>query len=110
MMNLKGKLATGLVTATGMDTGRDLEVVYHCPYDAAGLVVSLRVSTPKADATLPSLTPVVPAAEWIEREKSELLGITFDGHPRPEHLILADDWPDGVYPLRNEYREGDQGE
>ena len=63
-------------------------------------------STPKAEATLPALTPVVPAAEWIEREMKDLLGITFEGHPRPERLILSDDWPEGVYPLRKDTTGG----
>ena len=98
------------VTASGLDTGSELEVVYHFSYDAVGLVVNLRVSTPKADGTLPSLTPVVPAAEWIEREMCDLVGIKFDGHPRPERLILSDDWPEGVYPLRKEFRKEFQGD
>ncbi len=103
-------LGARFCTATGMDTGQQLEVVYHFVYDDAGLVINLRVQTPKSDATLPALTPVVPAAEWIEREMNDLLGITFEGHPRPERLILADDWPDGVYPLRREARKEFQDE
>ena len=89
-------------TASGSDIGDELEALYHFCYDAVGLVVSLRVRTPKSDGTVPSLTPVVPPAEWIEREMTDLLGITFEGHPRPERLILADDWPEGVYPLRKD--------
>jgi Ni,Fe-hydrogenase III component G len=89
-------------TASGCDVGDRLEAVYHFCQDATGLVVSLRVSTPKAEARLPSLTPLAPAVEWIEREMHDLLGITFEGHPRPERLILADDWPEGVYPLRKD--------
>ncbi len=98
------------VTATGMDTGQQLEVIYHFFYDAAGVAVNVRVQTPKSDATLPALTPVVPAAEWSEREMNDLLGITFEGHPRPERLVLSDDWPDGVYPLRREARKEFQDE
>jgi len=92
-------------TATGTDIGDRIDVLYHFCYDPAGLIVSLRTSVPKSAATLPSVTPVVPPAEWIERELYDLLGITFDGHPRPERLILADDWPDGVYPLRKDVRD-----
>ena len=94
------------VTATGSDVGEELEALYHFSLDAVGLVVNLRVRTPKAEAMLPSLTPVVPAAEWIEREMKDLLGITFEGHPRPERLILSDDWPEGVYPLRKDTTGG----
>jgi formate hydrogenlyase subunit 5 len=46
----------------------------------------------------------MPAAEWIEREIQDLLGIRFDGHPNPKRLILADDWPEGVYPLRKDFK------
>jgi len=93
-------------TATGSDVGTELEVVYHFAYDAVGLVVNMRVRTPKGDPVLPSLTPAVPAAEWIEREMHDLVGIGFEGHPDMRRLILADSWPEGVYPLRKEHRDG----
>lgn len=91
-------------TATGTDIGEELEVIYHFEYDAVGLVINMRVRTPKGDPVMPSLTPVVPPADWIEREMNDLLGIVFEGHPDPRRLILADDWPQGVYPLRKEQR------
>ena len=47
-----------------------------------------------------SCTDFLPAAEWIEREIAEMFGVKFTGHPQPETLLLPDDWPDGVYPLR----------
>ena len=89
-------------TATGTDIGEELEVVYHFECDAVGLVINMRERTPKGDPVVPSITPVVPAADWIEREMNDLVGIVFDGHPDPRRLILADDWPDGVYPLRRD--------
>ena len=46
--------------------------------------------------------PIFPNAGWSEREYQDLLGMTFTGHPKPKRLILADDWPDGIYPLRKE--------
>lgn len=49
-----------------------------------------------------SITPVVPGAEWAEREIMDLLGIRFVDHPKPERLVLPDDWPEGVYPLRKD--------
>lgn len=100
-------LKARFVTASGLDAGEELEVVYHFAYDAAALVINVRVRTPKAEAKLPALTPVVPPAEWIEREVRDLVGIEFEGHPRPERLILADDWPEGVYPLRKDSQNGE---
>ena len=43
-----------------------------------------------------------PNAGWSEREYMDLLGMKFTGHPNPKRLILADDWPEGVYPLRKD--------
>ncbi len=99
-------LGARFTTATGSDIGEDLEVVYHFEYDAVGLVINMRVRTPKGEPVLPSLTPVVPPAEWIEREINDLVGIRFEGHPDPRRLILADDWPQGVYPLRRDQKDG----
>lgn len=93
-------------TATGSDVGEELEVIYHFAYDTVGLVANMRVRTPMGDPVIPSLTSVVSAAEWIEREMNDLLGIVFEGHPDPRRLLLADNWPEGVYPLRREYRDG----
>jgi len=90
------------VTATGTDMGDRLEVVYHFSYDPSGLIINLRVTTPRAEGTIPALTPAIESAEWIEREMCDLLGIEFEGHPRPERLILSDDWPEGEHPLRKE--------
>jgi Ni,Fe-hydrogenase III component G len=97
-------LRARFATATGTDIGEELEVIYHFECDAVGLVINMRVRTPKGDPVLPSLTPVVPPADWIEREINDLLGVVFEGHPDPRRLILADDWPQGVYPLRREQK------
>ena len=48
------------------------------------------------------ITPLIPGAEWIEREMHDILGITFRNHPNMRRLILSDDWPEGVYPLRKD--------
>jgi Ni,Fe-hydrogenase III large subunit len=49
------------------------------------------------------VTTHLPAAHWYEREVQDLLGLIPDGHPDPRRLILHDDWPAGVYPLRKDF-------
>ncbi|MGC8557167.1 MAG: NADH-quinone oxidoreductase subunit C, partial [Fervidicoccus sp.] len=49
-----------------------------------------------------SVTPELPAANWYEREAKDLFGVIPEGHPDPRKLILPDDWPDGIYPLRKD--------
>jgi Ni,Fe-hydrogenase III large subunit len=45
----------------------------------------------------------VPAAHWYEREVQDLLGLVPLGHPDPRRLVLHDDWPDGIHPLRKDF-------
>jgi len=91
-----------LITASGTDTRAALEILYHFSLDGEGTVISLRVSLPKSDPEIDSLSPFIRAAEWIEREIHEMLGVAFRGHPDPRRLLLADDWPEGNYPLRRD--------
>jgi Ni,Fe-hydrogenase III component G len=91
------------VILSGVDTPPGIEVLYHFAFDEASLVVTLRVLLDKENPEIESITPIVKGAEWIEREIHELLGVDFTGHPNMRRLILADDWPEGVYPLRRSF-------
>ena len=92
-----------LATATGMDTPSRIEVLYHYCFDTAGIVVTIRTWADKPDCILDSVATIFPGANFIEREIYDILGVTFRNHPDPRRLILADDWPEGVYPLRREF-------
>jgi len=63
--------------------------------------LSIKACLPKSALSMPSATAVYRAANWHERECSEMFGITFEGHPDPRKILLPDDW-DG-YPLRKDY-------
>jgi Ni,Fe-hydrogenase III large subunit/Ni,Fe-hydrogenase III component G len=66
-------------------------------------VLVLEVLIPEADPTFASLTAVVPAASWYEREAHDLFGLLPVGHPDLRSLVLHDDFPEDVYPLRKDY-------
>ena len=91
--------------ATGVDTPTAIEVLYHWALDSLGCVVTVRTRLNRENPEIESITPLCPAAEWIEREMWELLGIRFCNHPDLRHLLLRDDWPEGKYPLRRDYKE-----
>ena len=93
--------------ASGMDTRQNFEILYHFTFDPVDLIVSLRVVLPKDKPEIASLAPVLEGANWIEREITEMLGINFIGHPDMRRLLLPEDWPEGVYPLRRDYKEWD---
>lgn len=89
--------------ASGMDNVKNFEILYHFSFDDLGKIVTVRTFVEKEAPEIDSIFPVVgPAAEWIEREMYELLGISFLGHPNLKRLLLSDEWPQGEYPLRRD--------
>jgi Ni,Fe-hydrogenase III component G len=94
--------------ASGMDVRTHLEILYHFSIETMNLLISLRVKLDKGKPKVDSLANVIKGTDWIEREIHELLGIDFPGHPDLRRLLLADEWPEGVYPLRQDYKEWDK--
>jgi Ni,Fe-hydrogenase III component G len=67
------------------------------------VVATIRVPLEYKKARVDSICDIIPSATLYEREAAELLGIEFSGTPSTEHLLLPDDWPTGVYPLRKTF-------
>lgn len=95
--------------ASGIDTRSCIEILYHFSFDELPLILSVRVKLDRQKPVIDSITPLIKGAEWIEREMHELIGIDFVGHPNLARLLLPEDWPKGVYPLRQDYQEWDKG-
>jgi len=94
------------VIATGIDSDSCFEILYHYAYDPLSYVVTLKAFIrDRENPSIQSIAPFLPAAEWIEREIHDTLGIDIKNHPNLRRLVLADDWPEGVYPLRKEERK-----
>lgn len=97
-------VAARFVIATGIDNDDCFEIIYHFSYDQTGCMINVRAFIRNREQPkIRSISPFLPGAEWIEREIHDLFGIDFTGHPNLRRLILADDWPEGVYPLRKDF-------
>jgi len=83
----------------------DVDHIFSLDKDKIFLI--LRCSVPAGAAAVKAITPDVPAANWAERELRDMLGVTPEGHPDPRRLVLSDDWPEGLYPLRKDVKYGD---
>lgn len=68
---------------------------------SAAARLRLKVAVSVDSASVPTLTGLYPAADWLEREIWDLFGITFPGHPDLRRLLLTDDWEG--HPLRKDY-------
>jgi Ni,Fe-hydrogenase III component G len=94
------------VIATCIDADDVFEVLYHFAYDQLGYLITVKAFIrDRENPAIESIAPFVPAAEWIEREMHDIMGIDFKNHPDMRRLILADDWPEGVYPERKEAKK-----
>ena len=92
-----------LSAITGLESEDGLEVIYHL--DKGGLIVSLKVIVSVGRPSLPTITSIIPGAALYEREAHELLGLVFSGHPGLTPLVLPDEWPEDVYPLRKKWTQ-----
>ena len=88
---------------SGLDTPAAIELLYHWALDRLACVVTVRVRLDRDTPEIDSIADICTAAEWIERELWELLGVQINNHPDLRHLLLSDDWPSGKYPLRRDY-------
>lgn len=78
-----------------------VEVQYVFASGAA--VITLRLMLPYSKAVVPTISGLLPPAMLYEWELEEMLGVEVVGLRMTGHLILADDWPEGVYPLRKSF-------
>lgn len=93
---------TTLAALTGIDAGANIRLLYHLRADNS--VVTIETEIPKENAKIESITNLIPAANFNEREVTDLFGVTFEGHPSPGRLVLPDRWPDNIYPLRKDVK------
>ncbi len=83
------------------DPGWLCRYVFYCATRSGFVHVLLRG---EAGDQLPSISPIIFAADWPEREIEDLFEIPFEGHPLLGDFVLHnEDWPEGVAPMHPAY-------
>jgi len=77
-------------------------VAHNFAFDHDHLLCSVLSYLPPDDPKIDSISDMVPAASWAEREMRDLIGIEPVGHRYLKRLVLPDGWPDGMHPLRKD--------
>ncbi|MCX8153241.1 MAG: NADH-quinone oxidoreductase subunit C, partial [Candidatus Bathyarchaeota archaeon] len=85
---------------TGLDLGEKIGLMYHLRTNEG--IITIKTEVPKEHPKLPTITDLIPGANFHEREAADLFGVTFAGHPNLARLVLPEDWPEGLYPLRKD--------
>ena len=88
------------------DRGLPLGVVYHLHNLHENKRLRVKTFLPLNGATLPTVSDLFPAANWMERETFDFYGIVFEGHPNLKRILNVE-YMD-YFPLRKEYPLEDQ--
>lgn len=81
------------------DTGAFRIVYVFGGGDNVFLAPFLRVT----NDSFPSITGVLPQSALYERKIHTFFGLCAEGNPDLRPLLLHDDWPEGLYPLRKDF-------
>ena len=89
------------LTATDWPPRAERFDVIYCLYSTR-LRHRIRLKARLADQhAIASVTPVWPAANWLEREVYDMFGIEFSGHPDLRRILMPEDWQG--FPQRKDY-------
>ncbi len=77
------------------------QVTYHLLSHGLKQRLRLVVRVDESDASVDSITPVWPAANFYEREIFDLFGVRFGGHPNLRRIMMPDDYQGN--PLRKDF-------
>lgn len=84
---------------TQQGKGYAIYVVFEIPEESRMEVIKALLPA-DGELSYESLTPILPAAGWYEREICDMFGIVPIGHPDPRPLVLHESFPKDFYPLR----------
>ncbi len=86
--------------------GKELAVVYHLHNLQENLRVRMKIFTSIDDPSVYTATGIFSAANWMERETFDFLGIRFIGHPNMKRILNVEEMD--YSPLRKEFPLEDQ--
>lgn len=92
-----------LCTITGIEEDAHLGAIYHIA-TKDGVVLSVKLSTPKDNPVIKTVTEYFPVADIYEREMMDLFGVKVEGLPEGFTYPLPEDWPKGEHPLRKDWQ------
>jgi len=79
------------------DAGDGFHLLYVF-YSDNGVLVGIEVHN--HEQSIPTISDILFAADWQEREMEDLFNLSFKGHPQLGNFVLHDEqWPEGLAPM-----------
>ena len=78
------------------------EVVYHFYSLEQNHRLRIKARVPEEDCTIDSVCVFWQAANFMEREVFDMMGISFNGHPDLRRILMPEDYEEG-WPLRKDF-------
>lgn len=85
---------------------KQIAMMYQVHNLVSNARIRLKIYLPEENPTVPTLTPVFAAANWLERETYDFFGVNFQGHPNLKRILNVEDMI--IFPMRKEYPLEDQ--
>ncbi|HNF49334.1 MAG TPA: NADH-quinone oxidoreductase subunit C [Chitinophagales bacterium] len=86
---------------------KEFAMMYQLHNMPKGWRIRIKTFLPKDELTVPTVTDLWPAANWLERQEFDFFGIFFDGHPNLKRILNMDEM--NYHPMRKEYALEDFG-
>jgi NADH-quinone oxidoreductase subunit C len=91
-----------LADLAGVDTGTEMEVVYHLwSTTSPDWLRVTAIGLSRDDPRVPSVTFLWKGAEWMEREAYDMFGIVFEGNRDLRRIYMPPDYTS--FPLRKDF-------
>jgi formate hydrogenlyase subunit 5 len=100
---LQDEIGCSFDTIVPEETGNGWELTYVFHELRGKGWAHIIVKLPAGEDIVPSISDLVYAADWEEREAEDLFGLHFSGHPKLGEFVLHEHWPEGVNPMRREF-------
>ena len=84
-------------------TANTMEIAYNLYSIPYNLRLMLKVTLPRENPVVESVSHIWKTANWHEREAFDLMGITFSNHPDLRRILLPADWEG--HPLKKDYQQ-----
>ena len=91
-----------IMNLSSVEYPENFTVVYHLNSLNYLHKLTVKVELDKANPQLPSIVSAWKAADVMEREVYDLMGIVFTGHPNLKRILMSDDFVG--HPLRKDFK------